>query len=259
MLLNRQLNSLIKMKKGWISYVAIILSVVAILLVIFRITPIEFTNETYIGLIATFIGISVTLLIGYQIINTIEIKREISEQKKVSNKLMKMYDEISQNIVMQKNEMQEGFDILNTLINYQVHGFKYSIKAFTSLHHALISSLNTNRKDYEWIFNLLRMYISNINWQNIFEGSISELSNGSFVCSSPGTSNYNKDFRECVKEFTKIVDIDEEILTQNNNFIRIQIEYNKVMKLFRKRIDELLLDPIKELTIEEKENIRSNR
>lgn len=247
------------MKNSWISYVAIILSVIAILLVVFRITPIEFTNETFIGIIASFIGISVTLLIGYQIINTLEIKKEISDQKKRSNELEVMFDEAKQGIEMQKHEMQEGFDIINTLINYQAKGKKYSLDAFTSLHHALVSSINTDRDDYEWMFYLLREYISNIDSHNIYDGAPEILQDGSFIGASPGTKNYQKDIRECVIEYTNIIDVDEEKIRNNINFIRIKIEYDKIMRLFKKRISEMISNPIKDLTNEEKKNIINNR
>lgn len=247
------------MKNSWISYVAIILSVVAILLVFFRITPIEFTNETFIGIIASFIGISVTLLIGYQIINTLEIKKEISDQKKRSSELEVMFDEAKQSIEMQKHEVQEGFDIINTLINYQAKGEKCSLDAFTSLHHALVSSINTDRDDYEWMFDLLKEYISNIDSFNLYDGATALLKDGSFVGASPGTKNYQKDIRECIMEYINIIDVDEEKIRNNRNFIRIKIEYDKIMRLFRKRISELISNPVKYLTIEEKENIRRNR
>ncbi|MBP1644976.1 MAG: hypothetical protein H6Q16_551 [Bacteroidetes bacterium] len=246
------------MKNSWISYVAIILSVLAILLVIFRITPIEFTNETYIGIIASFIGISVTLLIGYQIINTLEIKKEMSEQRKRSNELGVMFDEAKQSIEMQKYEVQEGFDIINTLINYQAKGKRYSLDAFMSLHHALVSSINTDRDDYEWMFDLFREYISNIDYHNIYDGATNTLQDGSFVGASSGTKNYQKDIRECIMEYTNIIDVDEEKIRNNRNFIRIKIEYDKIMRLFKKRISELISNPVKDLTIEEKENIRNN-
>ena len=70
------------MKSNFISIIAFIVSVIAIGFSLLRIVPFAITSDTYIGIIATFIGIAVTILIGYQIINTLEIKREVLEQRK---------------------------------------------------------------------------------------------------------------------------------------------------------------------------------
>ena len=69
--------------------------------------------------------------------------------------LQYMNEVLNKTIKTQKNEMQEGFDIISTLVYYQENGWTYSIQAFTSFHKALIASLETDCTEYEWIFSLL--------------------------------------------------------------------------------------------------------
>lgn len=239
------------MKTNKITICAFAFSIIAICLSLFRITPLEFSNDIYLGLLATFIGIVVTMLIGYQIFNTLEIKKEISEQRKLANVLEKMNQDLTKTIETQKNEMQEGFDIINTLINYQEYGWTSSTKAFGSLHRALVSSLKTDRTEYEWIFNLLRKYIADINWEN-FVGGFTTLSDGRNICYTPDCKHYQKELKDIIKEYTDLIDKDEEQIRADKNFCHIQMEYDRVMRLFRKRIDEIINEPNKNLTQEEK-------
>lgn len=243
------------MKNNLISIITIVISVIAIGFSLLRITPFEITSDTYIGTIATFIGIAVAMLIGYQIVNTLEIKKEVAEQRKLANDLKQMNEDLNKTIENQKKEMQEGFDILFTLVRYQENGWTSSIQAFCSLHASLVISLGTDRTEYEWIFKLLRKYIADINSRN-FTYSIITLSNSTlnsrFICDSIDGKHHKEDLKNIIKEYTDIVDKDEKKIREDGNFCRIQIEYDRVMKLFHKRIDEINTNPQKDITSEEK-------
>lgn len=237
-----------------LSIIAIIISLIAIAFTLIRITPFEVTNDVYIGIVASFIGISVTLVIGFQIVNTLEIRKEVAEQKAISIETQRLNSELSQIIKTQRSEMQEGFDIINTLIKYQEQGWTYSIQSFSSLHHALLSSLQINRTEYEWIFRLLRSYIADINWQN-FTGAFSQRSDSRFICCEIDSPFYEKDLKDIIKEYTDIVKADEDIIRKDVNFCSIKMEYDRVMKLYNNRISEMLKDPTKNLTDEQKDLI----
>lgn len=238
------------MKNNLISIITIVISVIAIGFSLLRITPFEITSDTYIGTIATFIGIAVTMLVGYQIVNTFEIKNEVTEQRKLANDLKQMNEDLNKIIEKQKNEMQEGFDIFSTLVNYQENGWTSSIQAFSSLHRALVNSLETDRTEYERIFNLLRKYIVHINWQNFVSGFTTS-SEGRYICNTTDSKDYGKDLKDIIKEYTDIVDKDEKKIREDCNFCRIQIEYDRVMKLFHRRIEEIIANPQNEITPEE--------
>lgn len=239
------------MRKNKTAICALALSIIAICLTLFRVTPLEFSNDIYLGVLATFIGIAVTLLIGYQIFNVFEMKKEVSEQRKLANDMKQMSENLNKTIEKQKNEMQEGFDIISTLVNYQENGWTSSIQAFCSLHRALVASVKTDRTEYEWIFNLLRKYIADINWQNLVSGFCS-LSDGKHICNNPNSPYFQKELKDIAKEYTDIIDVDEKIIRNDANFCRIQMEYDRVMRLFKERIAEMLKDPNKYLTPEEK-------
>lgn len=242
------------MKNTFISIIGLIVSVIAIGFSLLRIVPFVITSETYLGIIATFIGIAVTMLIGYQIVNTLEIKREILEQRKLTNKLQYMNDVLNKTIKTQKNEMQEGFDIISTLVYYQENGWTYSIQAFTSLHKALIASLETERTEYDWIFNLLRKYIMDINWEN-FTKFITSLSDGRYMCNVDGNPTNNKELKDIIKEYTDVVYDHDRQIRDNCNFCRIKMEYNRVMALFNNRIKAILANPNNPISEGEKSDI----
>lgn len=236
------------MKNNTLSLWAIIISIIAIGFSALKITPFEVTNDVYVGVVATFVGISVTLVIGYQIINTIEIKKEITEQRKTADNLQKISDELKITIHKQKCEMQEGFDIMNVLQNHQDH---LSIYSFRSLHNTLLRSVQTDREDYDWIFSLLRKYISEIKSNN-FGGGLVHTGDGRHTCCTPDSPFFKMELKDIVSTFTSDIYNNEELIRQSENFCRIRIGYDQVMTEFRKRIDGLLEDPLRELTWEEK-------
>ncbi len=71
------------MKHIFISIISLVISIIAIGLCTIQVTPSYSINEqTYIGIIATLIGVLVTFVVGYQILNTIKIKYKMRKIKK---------------------------------------------------------------------------------------------------------------------------------------------------------------------------------
>ena len=65
------------------------LSLISLGFTLFKIIPtVSFTGETYIGAIATFIGIGVTLIIATQIFNSIEMNNKIGKINKIEERLL---------------------------------------------------------------------------------------------------------------------------------------------------------------------------
>jgi len=230
------------------------MSAIAIGFSLLRIVPFEITNDTYIGIIATFISIAVTILIGYQIVSMFEIKGEIVKQRKLTDDLRQMNEDLNKRTEKQNNEMQEGFDIISTLLNYQEHGSSSSIQSFKTLHKALVSSLKTDRTEYEWIFQLLRNYIVEINILN-FGCGFQTLPDGKTICSDSDSKYFKMDLKDITKEETDTLYKDEKAIRDDEKFCRIKIEYNRVMSAFKKRIEDICNDPMKEMTFEEKKAI----
>lgn len=66
------------MKNNKISLLALLVSVISLAIVLFRV-EIYTTNDTFVGIMAAFIGICATFMVGHQIINSIELNRKISD------------------------------------------------------------------------------------------------------------------------------------------------------------------------------------
>ena len=69
------------MKQWAINLLLFILVCLALLFAILKITPFEITGDTYIGTIVSLLSLAVAFVIGYQIYNAIELRREIKEQR----------------------------------------------------------------------------------------------------------------------------------------------------------------------------------
>ena len=147
--------------------------------------------------------------------------------------------------------MQEGFDIISSLIAYNSRQSELVCGiAFQDMHRALLSSIETERTDYDWIFGWMRMFISEMN-SLTFTSGYAKLADGSYRINVPGDNNYDKTIQEVIDEFTKPIKEDETLIRSNKNFCKIQLEYNRVMKLFYKRLSNIAQDPMKQLTAEE--------
>lgn len=73
-----------------LSILALSVSSVTIALFFVKVTPNSVVDSnTFIGILAAFIGISDTLLIGYQVYNAVEIKQELSKFDRVKEKVCK--------------------------------------------------------------------------------------------------------------------------------------------------------------------------
>jgi len=237
------------MKKHLWNILSVAIAIIALCFSLWKVTPFEVNSDVFIGTIATFIGVSVTLLIGYQIYNAVELKKDIKKQKKISEKTKQRYLDVSEKIKMQEFVMQEGFDIISTLVSYQENGHTSSASAFKGINHVLVSSLNTDREDYEWLFRLLKKYISDINWQN-FCGSMNKMKDSSIVVAD-GSENQRRKLSELIDtEYNTQIYEDEKVIRAHKNFRIIKMEYDKVMRLYRQRIKEILES--KELKPEEK-------
>ena len=235
------------MKK--LSIISLVVSIIAICIAIFRIEPFVVSEETYIGLIATLIGVSVTMLIGYQIYNVVEYKQELKKQVTEINELKKKTDELFDTIVKKDYEVQEGFDVVNAFICHLNGGRENSIGSFLSLHHALLSALNANREDYSTIFSLMRRYITEIDWMN-FAFGLTQKGNDYFV-NDPNSPYFNQSMLDVINQITCGLPKEKEEIQNHKNYCRIRLEYERVMGHYEKRVKSILSDPMKMISNEE--------
>lgn len=109
------------------------------------------------------------------------------------------------------------------------------------MHHALLSSIETDRTDYEWIFMNMRKFISEFSSRAFTQGPFTEKGGEYYIC----------DNNKRVQKLSEFIDFQlkplyEEgaLLRKNPNFVKIEIEYNRVMKAFTKALDIIKENPI---------------
>lgn len=185
-----------------LSIIALIIAVVALGFSLCRIIPFTFGSETYIGIIATFIGISVTLLVGYQIVNTLEIR---SELKRLSAKSTEI-EEAKKHIIQIDNQAQEAFDLIAAKLHYKVQD--ECVWAVVMQHKALISSLKCGRTNYNDIFQNLKLYITGVH-------------PGYFVL---------LEREEKIERGKKAIKEDESVIKSQTNYFTIKYEYERIIK-----------------------------
>ena len=72
----------------WFALIALAISIITMVLFFVKVSANSVVDcMTFIGVIAAFIGISVTLLIGYQIYNAVEIKNRLYKWQQLEEEI----------------------------------------------------------------------------------------------------------------------------------------------------------------------------
>lgn len=136
------------MKKNWISWLALALSIAACIITWLRV-EVYTTNDTFVGIMAGFMGACATIIVGVQIFNSIETKREISELKKsyeikISN-IEKVQEQLKEELKASKNTREYGENFTKYGVNFAIASSNETtdpIYSFNMYHKALIAALN---------------------------------------------------------------------------------------------------------------------
>lgn len=143
----------------WFALIAFAISIIMVILFFVRVSPNSVVDSmTFIGVIAAFMSISVTLLIGYQIYNTVEIKNrlnkiqqieaEISDSKSKLTELSNLQEEAI--AIIEAKILQAKGDFCNAFVRFH-SAIKYSIK------------LPFKREGYPLLLDDLADYMKDIN------------------------------------------------------------------------------------------------
>lgn len=103
-------------KQNIISWIALALSIIACIITLIRI-DVTVANDSFISMIAGFMGVCATLLVGSQIYNSIEISKKIKELddnlKKAESNLLKTkeYNKRFEHYVRYKLYLQIGISM----------------------------------------------------------------------------------------------------------------------------------------------------
>ena len=227
-----------------ISILAIVLSLITIILFFVKVSSNSIVNiSTFIGVCTAFIGISVTLIIGYQIINTIQLKGEISELKKRSKDIAKQHEEYEkklkkQNLQIKEKEefINEGFELILALIEYNQKSY---LSAFIKFNKALIFSLTRTNKKYEslhWVFNKMKNCINNIDKSSFYINKTLKIHGKNINCYE------GRELKEIIKDFNKIIEEYAASIKRKNNFIFIKEQYETIIEQYNKKINKIIIN-----------------
>lgn len=232
-------------RQNWINVLFSILIIISLLFSFLKVTPFALEGDTYIGIIVTLLSMATTFVIGYQIYNAIEPHKEIKEQRNMYNNILRKNHEQEEIILQQQATMQGGFDIISALIKYNSKESEIGkyIDSFCAMHHALINSLKIKRQDYSLIFYYMKRCIILMNTQDIV-GTVSRNKKDKFFYITTPGDNWGRKFADVVNEYRANIHKDEVIIRQSEFFWTIQSRYDKIMKYFEDRLNELINDPL---------------
>ena len=202
----------------WLSLLAFVIALVALCVFICKVEPFSVvTIDTYIGVIAGFIGIAVTLLVGYQIYNALDLRQRIDAVETLKTSL----ENQQQQLELLKNEQAEGIEIIQARLFLNTP--EMLLEAFLHFHSAIRYSLSVDhrREGYKWLLDELKTYMLSI-------------SNGAFIDCLTQADVQNK-IRE-LKGFYQEYDQD---IRNHTNYLYIRDGYEELMSKFEKRLDNI--------------------
>lgn len=161
--------------ENYIAWLALVVSVTTIGLYVFKVLPFSVVDSnTFVSVIVALIGVLVTILVGYQIYEAVEIKQKLKGMDELQRKLETTQEELEN----EKNKMQEQRCMLMYHVFYNVKDRE--VDAFLRLHEALQYTLSTEEiyGDMKYYFDDLKNAMCWIDAETIgkcvFQGNLSE-------------------------------------------------------------------------------------
>lgn len=179
--------------------------------------------ECYIGIIATLIATCTTFVVGFQIIDSITIKRKLYN-------IEKKQKETSKQLIIQRNVTQESICIFNGLeiLNNGKDALKRPSAAFLHFHQALIYSIEIEieREDYDWLFDYLNKCIEEIRYNDFDNRSIVG-------------GDQMKRVQEGIEAFRKDLTEVEKSLKKSKNFVKIKPLYKQMRNALDAKLGDI--------------------
>lgn len=143
----------------WFALIAFAISIIMVILFFVRVSPNSVVDGmTFIGVIAAFMGISVTLLIGYQIYNAVEIKNRLNKIRQIEAEISDSKSKLTE----LSNLQEEAIAMIEAKISQAKGDF---CNAFVRFHSAIKYSIKLpfKREGYPLLLNDLANYMKDIN------------------------------------------------------------------------------------------------
>lgn len=192
------------------------ISIIVIILFFYRVGPNSIVDlGTFVGVSTAILGILITLLIGYQIYNAVDIRQKLTSIDKLNDELQKKALQIES----MKIEHNEGIHILQARISATRH-MQY-LNAFIKFNKAILYSLDVDHSEegYGWLTDELEEYILLID-SGFFSGTKDEV-------------NIQ------VNDYISYSIEDIKAIRAHKNFYLIRDRYNRCIDAFFKRMDKI--------------------
>lgn len=124
------------MKNNWVSLLALVISVLAVIFVSFHV-EVTVTHETFIGIVASFIGAAATIIVGLQIYNSVESNKKLAHIEVMQTELKKELDDAKHGRKRNELIMQSGIYRAHALSLLAIQPFTTYFKLFELLELAL--------------------------------------------------------------------------------------------------------------------------
>ncbi len=184
--------------------------------------PVETDAITYIGVIATLIGCAITILVGYQIINTIEINRKVSDLEKKNQEV-----EVE---VLKTKESREAMSSTMLALNPN----------FGELTDYLIFVFDLKTLRWQLKFknhcDIPSLEVANLK-KKAFEQYFVEENDDSIRIFNRKDKSVTKE--EAVEKYVDIVKSVDATIRKDDNYFKIQASYERMMNSFYNKMKEL--------------------
>ena len=145
----------------WLSIFAIVISLTTVVLFFWKVNSNSVVNvSTFIGAMTAIIGISVTLVIGFQIYSFISIKDKMNDMDSLKNEIIATEIELKntkESLTVLDNELRGQILYSESLAKAEQNAL---CEAFRKLQHALVyfADLDSKKEELNLYINLLKGY-----------------------------------------------------------------------------------------------------
>ena len=196
-------------KQIFISLVALILSIIACIITWLRI-DVAITNDTFVGIMAGFMGICSTILVGSQIYNQIENKNQIEHTKKLQDDLKKDLENSKSQWMISEKRMEALLQYTHGIAlcdENPIYSFEYLYSALkNSLQYCSPNEINHIMHDLKTTSLRIEKRFSGNNANNpIFYSIKPDDMKPESLYKYPNYALINKDYTEAYKRYYKII------------------------------------------------------
>ena len=205
-----------------LSIIALSVSSVTIALFFIKVSPNSVVDgNTFISILAAFIGIFVTILIGYQVYNAVEIKQELS-------KIDIIKEEVERDRLELNKQKQEVDAQLKSLNNKMEISRCVSLSDANVVHNPILSFVR--------LHEALQYLLSSDSFKEDFVWYKKELCERMMVIDK---TDFGLDVANMIQQLKDCYKVDMENVMAHENYFMVKDWYEEMMKRFDKVLDNI--------------------